>query len=480
MYAILFIAIPLLFSAFTYLGGEKSKHIALVSSLITLALGIWTCITFGNNAASFTADYQWISQPNVHFAVSVNSLNIILLLLTSIATPLIILSAFENNYINKNSLFTLILLMQCALYGLFLANDGFLFYFFFEIALLPIYFIAAIWGGQNRIKVTFKFFLYTLFGSLFMLLAFIYLYYQTPGNHSAYLADWYNLKLSNNQQFYIFGGIFIAFAIKMPLFPFHTWQPDTYTESPAVGTMLMAGIMLKMGTYGLLKVLLPITPFVINNYAIYPIALGIVGIVYGSIIAIQQDNIKRLIAYSSFAHVGLMAAGIFAANKSGLQGSLLQMFAHGINVIGLFFIAEIIERRTKTLSLSSLGGITQNTPNFTVHFIIIMLGSVALPLTNGFVGEFLLLKGIFDYGFIWAILAGTTIILGAIYMLRLVQKSIFGPQNSITENFTDLTFTEKAVLFPISVMVIVFGLAPNLLLKLSEPAVDQLIQQILK
>jgi NADH-quinone oxidoreductase subunit M len=384
-------------------------------------------------------------------------------------------------------------MMESALIGVFTAKDAFLFYFFFEVALIPIYFIAAIWGGKDRIKVTFKFFIYTIFGSLFLLLALIYLYFQTPGAHSSNITDFYNLNLNEiftytygkysfsvHQQTYIFAAIFIAFAIKMPLFPFHTWQPDTYVESPSAGTMLLSGIMLKMGTYGLLRFLLPITPIASLHWGNVAIGLCVIGIIYGSIIAIQQSDIKRLIAYSSFAHVGLMAAGIFSITQSGILGSIVQMLAHGINVVGLFFVAEIIHRRTNTHELSQLGGITKNAPNFTIYFIIIMLGSVALPLTNGFVGEFLLLKGIFEHNIIVGGIAGLTIILGAIYMLRMVQKSMFGAENSITSTFPDLTFSEKATLFPIVFLIIFFGIAPNILLKLTEPAVDQLLHLINK
>jgi NADH-quinone oxidoreductase subunit M len=372
--------------------------------------------------------------------------------------------------------------MQAALVGVFTAKDAFLFYFFFEAALIPIYFIAAIWGGENRIKVTFKFFVYTLFGSLFMLLALVYLYLKTPGVHSSEITALYDLasSLDLKEQSLLFGAFFIAFAIKMPLFPFHTWQPDTYVEAPTAGTMLLSGIMLKMGTYGLIRLLLPIVPLGVQHWGMVAVILSVIGIVYGSIIAIQQKDMKRLIAYSSFAHVGLMAAGIFSGTLDGIQGALIQMLAHGVNVVGLFFVVEVIQQRTKSRELESLGGITQTTPFLTVTFIILMLGSVALPLTNGFVGEFLLLKGVYEYNAWAGAIAGLTIILGAVYMLRLVQKSMFGNTTSLTEGFTDLTFSEKATLLPLAFMVIWFGLAPNTFLTVSEPAVAQLLTLISK
>ncbi len=477
MLTLILILLPLLTGAGIWLiKGNISKELALLSSIGVFLLGIYLVFNFSATVESqFSANYRWISGSNINFSVGIDGISIILILLTTLLVPLIVLSTFDKKIENPALFYGLILMMESALIGVFTAKDVFLFYFFFEVALIPIYFIAAIWGGENRIKVTFKFLVYTIFGSLFMLLALVYLYYQTPGGHSANIVDLYKLNLNATQQSFIFGAIFLAFAIKMPLFPFHTWQPDTYVEAPSAGTMLLSGIMLKMGTYGLIRILLPTVPMALKQWGYIAIILSIIGIIYGSVIAIRQDNMKRLIAYSSFAHVGLMAAGIFSATQSGIQGSLIQMLAHGINVVGLFFIAEIIFRRTQTHDISKLGAITKNTPNLTVYFIIIMLGSVALPLTNGFVGEFLLLKGVYEYNAWAGTIAGLTIILGAIYMLRMVQKSMFGGSSELTDSFLDLSFSEKATLLPIAILIIFFGIAPNLLLKLTEPAVNQLL-----
>jgi len=462
--------------------GENAKVIALVAALVELALGAYTFFAFVPDATSqFGVSYNWIASAGIKFSVGIDGISLILVSLTTLVVPFIILSTFQNNYEKASTFYSLILFMQAGLVGVFTAKDAFLFYFFFEAALIPIYFIAAIWGGENRIKVTFKFFVYTIFGSLFMLLALVYLYIKTPTHSSEITALYETARLLDaSQQGFIFWAFFIAFAIKMPLFPFHTWQPDTYVEAPTAGTMLLSGIMLKMGTYGLIRLLLPIAPLGVKAWGTVAVVLAIIGIVYGSIIAIQQRDMKRLIAYSSFAHVGLMAAGIFSGNLDGIQGSLIQMLAHGINVVGLFFVVEIIQQRTKSRELSSLGGITQTTPQLTVFFIIIMLGSVALPLTNGFVGEFLLLKGVFEYNAWMGAVAGLTIILGAVYMLRLVQKSMFGTTTSLTEGFEDLGLTERATLLPIAVLVIVLGIAPNIILKASEPAVSQLLSIINK
>jgi NADH-quinone oxidoreductase subunit M len=462
--------------------GDNAKTIASIFAFAEMILGAYVYYTFAPNASvQFATSFDWIHSAGIKFSVGIDGISLILVCLTTLMVPFIVLSTFRNNYKNAPTFYALILFMQAALIGVFTARDIFLFYFFFEGALIPVYFIAAIWGGDDRIKVTFKFFVYTIFGSLFMLLALVYLYLQTPGiAHQADFASIYAVakNLDITQQGYLFGAFFIAFAIKMPLFPFHTWQPDTYVEAPTAGTMLLSGIMLKMGTYGLIRFILPIVPLAVDKWGMIAVILSVIGIVYGSIIAIQQKDMKRLIAYSSFAHVGLMSAGIFSRNIDGIQGALIQMLAHGINVVGLFFIVEIIQQRTKSRELARLGGITQTTPNLTVYFIILMLGSVALPLTNGFVGEFLLLKGVYQYNAWVGAVAGLTIILGAVYMLRLVQKSMFGITSRITEGFADLYLSEKIVLFSLSFMVIWFGVAPNMFLKLTEPAVSQLISNL--
>ena len=462
--------------------GENAKTIASIFAFAGMTLGAYVYYSFVPNATTqFAASYDWIHSAGIKFSVGIDGISLILVCLTTLTVPFIILSTFRNDYKNAPTFYALILFMQAALIGVFTARDIFLFYFFFEVALIPVYFIATIWGGNDRIKVTFKFFIYTIFGSLFMLLALVYLYLKTPGiAHQADFASIYAVakSLDITQQGYLFGAFFIAFAIKMPLFPFHTWQPDTYVEAPTAGTMLLSGIMLKMGTYGLIRFILPIVPLAVDKWGMIAVILSVIGIVYGSIIAIQQKDMKRLIAYSSFAHVGLMSAGIFSRNIDGIQGALIQMLAHGINVVGLFFIVEIIQQRTKSRELARLGGITQTTPNLTVYFIILMLGSVALPLTNGFVGEFLLLKGVYQYNAWVGAIAGLTIILGAVYMLRLVQKSMFGITSRITEGFADLYFSEKIVLFSLSFTVIWLGIAPNMFLKLTEPAVSQLLSII--
>jgi NADH-quinone oxidoreductase subunit M len=480
MLTLLLILLPIAAGVLTLLSGERlAKQVALVSGLAVLGVAIATWLQFDPAAGTqFSFKYAWLASRGISFAAGIDGISLVLVLLTTFLTPLIILSAFNYDYNKPASFYSLILFMEAALIGVFTATDAFLFYLFFEAALIPVYFLAAIWGGENRLKVTFKFFIYTIFGSLLMLVGLVYLYYQTPGTHTSEITAFYALQLAKPVQGFIFWAFFIAFAIKMPLFPFHTWQPDTYTESPTPATMLLSGIMLKMGVYGLIRFLLPIVPGGMETWGTMAMVLSVIGIIYGSIIAIQQSDMKRLIAYSSFAHVGLMAAGVFSYSINGLQGALIQMLAHGINVIGLFFIIDIIYSRTKTRYLDQLGGITQSTPHLSVYFMILLLGSVALPLTNGFVGEFLLLSSVFQYdGWLGAI-AGLTIILGSVYMLRMFQKSMFGPRSKWVEGFQDLTMSERAVLLPLVIMVFWIGIYPNTFLKLTEPAVSQLLQMV--
>jgi NADH-quinone oxidoreductase subunit M len=461
---------------------NNAKQLALIGAVVELTIAAVVFTQFKADASmQFVFRYDWIASLGISFGGGIDGISLLLVMLTSFLTPLIILSTFRHPYKNASTFYALILFMQSALIGVFTATDAILFYLFFEAALIPVYFLAAIWGGENRVAVTFKFFVYTIFGSLFMLVALVYLYLQTSGSgglHSSDLSALYQVKLDATQQSWVFWAFFIAFAIKMPLFPFHTWQPDTYTESPTPATMLMAGIMLKMGVYGLIRFMIPIVPVALSTWGNTAIVLSIIGLVYGSIIAIRQQDIKRLVAYSSFAHVGLMAAGVFSQTLSGVQGALIQMLAHGINVVGLFFIVEIIFSRTKTRSIEQLGGITQRTPRLTVYFMILLLGSVALPLTNGFVGEFLLLRGLYQHNLWLGAVAGTTIILGAVYMLRLFQKSMFGSKSSFTEHFADLSISERLVLLPLAIMVFFMGLYPNFFLKLTEPAVSHLLQMV--
>jgi NADH-quinone oxidoreductase subunit M len=461
--------------------GEQVKRIALAAAVIEFAIAMFALTQFQHDASTqFELNVNWVLSLGISFHVGIDGISMLMILLTTFLIPVIILSSFKKEYPNPSVFYALILIMQMALIGVFVSLDGFLFYVFWELALLPIYFICLLWGGEDRARITFKFFVYTLGGSLIMLGGLIYLYLHTEGRHSFTITALYQAgqHLDTLHQGYVFWALFIAFAVKMPVFPFHTWQPDTYTTAPTQGTMLLSGIMLKMGTFGVIRWVLPMVPLGVDAWGRTAIALSVIGIVYASCIAIVQKDFKRLIAYSSIAHVGLISAGILAANIEGIQGALIQMLSHGVNVIGLFFIVDIIQTRTGTRELKSLGGIRNVEPKFAVLFLIVLLGSVALPLTNGFIGEFLLLNGLYQYSAGIAAFAGLSVILGAVYMLRSYQSIMLGNTVLQTETFAPLEASEKATLYIICAAILVFGVYPKPLLDISAPAAMQLVNTV--
>jgi NADH-quinone oxidoreductase subunit M len=479
MMTLLLILLPLLGALSLFvMKGDAIKKAAFATALIPFVLAIGAWVNFdAARIGQYALNQAWIPSLGISFSVDMDGLSLLLVLLTTFLTPLIILSTFDREYKNPLAFYALILVMEMALIGVFVARDAFLFYIFWELALIPIYFISLLWGGENARPITFKFFLYTLAGSLLMLFAIIYLYLQTP-THSFAIDAFYNLDLPAETQTWIFWMLFIAFAIKIPVFPFHTWQPATYRANSTPGTMLLAGIMLKMGLFGLIRWLLPVVPQGCIDSANTVVILATIGIVYASAIAIVQKDFKKLLAYSSIAHVGLITAGIFSFTDNGLRGASLQMLSHGVNVVGLFFVADIFLHRTKTLEMKELGGIRSKAPWFATLFMIILLGSVALPLTNGFVGEFLLLIGVFEFSDVIAAVCGLTVILGAVYMLMAYQKTMLGETSAATNNFTDLTFNEKAVLVPIAIVVILTGVYPKPLFELIEPSVQHILSFI--
>jgi len=497
MITALLIGLPLVAALLLlFTNGEGAKRIAFVASLAELGLALFAFYLLRTSphdehlTSQMTMNVPWITSIGVDFNIAMDGISMVLVLLTAFLVPVIILSGFEKKHDNPSLFHALVMFMQMALVGVFVARDGFLFYVFWELALIPIYFICLLWGGENRGKITFKFFVYTLSGSLFMLAALIVLYLNTPvglsGTHSFNIVALYDAGqnvLSETEQSLVFWGMFLAFAIKMPVFPFHTWQPDTYVTAPTQGTMLLSGIMLKMGTYGLIRWLLPMTPGALETWGPVVIALSVISVVYASALALAQKDFKRLIAYSSIAHVGLISAGILAfstktGTTEGITGAMIQMFAHGVNVVGLFFIAEIILNKTGTREINELGGIRNVSPQFATLFLIVLLGSVALPLTNGFVGEFLLINGVYQYSIWAAAIAGLTVILGAVYMLRSYQAVMLGETNKVTAGFAALTTNEKAVLFIVCAAVIAFGVYPKPLLDIMQNDVNALASMI--
>lgn len=481
MITVLLIILPLLGGLISFaLSDEKAKINAIAIAVIELILALAAMYIFNpaGNGLQFAYNIPWVSSLGISFKVGMDGISLLMVLLTAGLMPLILLSTFRNSYDGAAKLYGLMLLMQSALIGVFTSFDGFLFYIFWELALIPIYFICLLWGGERRVPITLKFFIYTLAGSLFMLIGLIYLYLQTPLPHSFDITALYNTALDANAQMWVFWAFFLAFAIKMPIFPFHTWQPDTYVTAPTPGTMLLSGIMLKMGIYGLIRWLLPVVPQGAAASMGFCMALAVIGVVYASIIALMQRDMKRLVAYSSIAHVGIIGAGALSLTYNGLQGAVVQMLAHGINVVALFLIVDIFEQYDKNRDIESFGGIAQRDIRFAVLFFIVMLGAIALPLTNGFVGEFMLLYGVFSYSPTMAAVAGLSIILGAAYMLRFFQKTMMGNTNTLTEGKTFVGSSEMAVLVPCAILVLVMGIYPKPILDVAAPAVQQILSII--
>lgn len=462
----------------TYFSGDKlASKVALLFSVASFGLSLYFLNLFniGENLDFFNV---WITQPNINFALKVDGLSLAMVLLTTSLTSLIIYSSFGNDFKNAKSIYSLILFMSFAMVGTFLASDGLLYYIFWELSLIPIYFIALIWGNggaEERKKAVVKFFIYTFAGSLFMLVAFVYLY-QKAGSLS--LESLYNVDLSYNEQIWIFFAFFLAYAIKIPIIPFHTWQANVYQKAPTVGTMLLSGIMLKMGLYSVIRWQLPSAPFAAKYFIFILIGFGIAGVIYGSIVAIRQKDLKKLLAYSSLAHVGLIAAGIYTLTLDGLRGAVLQMIAHGFVVVGLFFIAEIIYRRYETRTISEMGGIRIQSPKFTSLFLILVLASVALPSTFNFVGEFTVLYSLSQINIWFAILGGTTIILGAYYMLKMFQNVMLGETNS--KVFKDVTISETITLVIIVGVLFFFGFYPKPINDLITPSLENILNIITK
>ena len=460
----------------TFLSGDKiASKVALFFSL--LALGCTTVlVNHFLGGVDISLNNPWILQPNVSFALKADGLALAMVLLTVSLTPIIIFSSFGNNFNKSKNFYALVLFMAFAMTGTFLAADGLLYYIFWELSLIPIYFIALVWGNgdaEERKKAVVKFFIYTLAGSLFMLIAFAYLYTKAD---SFMLSDLTKLNLSTTEQFWIFFAFFLAYAIKIPIIPFHTWQAKVYQKAPTVGTMLLSGIMLKMGLYSVIRWQIPIAPLAAKTYMPTLIGLSIAGVIYGSIVALRQKDLKKLLAYSSLAHVGLIAAGCYTLTADGLSGAVSQMIAHGFVIVGLFFAAEVIFRRFETNKIDELGGIRSQAPKFTSMFMILVLASVALPGTFNFIGEFTVLYSLSQVNIWFAVLGGTTIILGAYYMLKMFQNVMLGETN--TKVFADVTVNETIVFVILIAFLLFYGLYPKPIVDLVNPSIVEILKQI--
>jgi NADH-quinone oxidoreductase subunit M len=479
MIAVLLILIPLIsgLCLFAVKNEGNAKGIALFAAIATLAVSLLG-LSYLNQPGNLKFDAAWLPMINARFRLGLDGMGQLLCLLTALSFPIIFVATWNNTYKAANRFYALMLLSQAGLMGVFLAMDALLFYFFWELALIPVYFLSSIWGGEKRIAVTFKFFIYTFAGSLLMLLAIIYIYFHA--HNSFDLQSWYGLVLPQKEANWLFWLFFLAFAIKMPIWPFHTWQPDAYEQSPTAVTMVLSGIMVKMGVFGLIRWLIPVLPDSAYMWGDTVSMLCLIGMIYASLIAIRQDDLKRLIAYSSIAHMGLMCLAIFATDKSGLQGAMLQMFFHGFNIIGLWIVADTIEKKYGTRKISELGGLAQQSPWLAVLLVVVALANIALPLTNGFIGEFMMFNGVFTspvtrYALVDTVVAGICIILSAVYTLNMIKKIFYGNSNALTAAATDISAMVKVSLVIIVVLIFVTGVYPKPLLQLTNNIVDAIL-----
>jgi NADH-quinone oxidoreductase subunit M len=477
----LMIWLPLLGATISFLlkKDQQARNWAVVSSVLTLGLTITSLFFTGSSHYLLTqVSYIWLPSLGSSFTLSLDGISWMLCLLTAVSFPLIFISTFDPARTRANAFYGLMLMAQAGLMGVFLATDALTFYFFWELALIPVYFLASMWGGERRIQAAFKFFIYTFVGSLLLLIGILYVYLKTP-DQSFSLSAFYQAPLSATEQGWLFWMFFLAFAIKMPIFPFHTWQPDAYEQSDTAVTMVLSAVMVKMGVFALMRWLLPLFPSVLKQYDNIVIGLSVVGVVYASCLAMVQDDLKRLVAYSSIAHIGLMSAAIFTRSMEAWHGATIQMFSHGINILGMWIVVALIERKLGIRKISELGGLARKAPTLAILFLVVAFANVALPLTNAFVGEFLMFAGLFKFNMWYAALAGLGIILSAVYTLNMIKRVMFGATNGVTETFGE---TGRPVVIALTIIVLIIfatGVYPEPLFNLIESSSDALLRRIL-
>jgi len=450
---------------------------ALIISLLTFCLSLYLPAYFHRTQVGFhyEVNQQWVTSPNIHYHMGLDGISLWLVLLTTFLTPLCVLISWKSIHERVKEFFILLLVLETAMIGVFLALDLFLFYFFWESTLIPMALLIGVYGHGRKIYAAVKFFLFTMIASVFMLAALLWLYAKTgsfdfvtiqnaihsgrvPGFEAA--APW------------LFLGFFVAFAVKVPLFPLHTWLPDAHVEAPTAGSVLLAGVMLKMGTYGMLRFNLGLFPEQSRSNAPWIMILALIGIIYGALVAMVQPNMKKVIAYSSVSHLGFVVLGIFSFTQAGLDGAMFVMLAHGVATGGLFMLAGILYERKHTYEIKDMGGLATPMPTYATFFLVVVLASVGLPLLNGFVGEFLVLAGAFQNRPVYGILGATGVIWSACYLLWMYQRVFYGkvthPENN---SLPDLDAREQLALWPAVIAAVVMGVAPLLWLNIIDPAV---------
>ena len=467
---------------------QAAKIFAFGISLLIFVGSLYLYQQFDGTSSElqFVEKYSWFPTYGINYLVAVDGLSLLLIMLTALLTPLLILSLWHAQQ-NQRALLALLMFLTSGMLGALIAFDLLLFYIFWEIMLIPMYFIIGIWGGKNKLYATTKFFIYTASGSLFMLVAAIVLYglhYQEFGVFSTNLLDLYQLHETKTLQYLLFLGFMLAFAIKIPLWPFHTWLPDAHTEAPTVGSVVLAAVMLKLGIYGLMRFAIPLFPQAVIDCAPFLLGFGVIGIIYGALTAWAQQDAKKMIAYSSVSHLGFVVVGTLSLSLSGeqlseiaLTGALYQMINHGISTGALFFLIGTIYERCHTRMIADYGGLASSMPIFATMLIIATLGSIGLPGTGGFVGEFYILLGAFQAQPFVAVCASFGVLLGAIYMLSLCRRLLFGKCKN--DNIQDLSKLEVAYLLPLIILVILTGILPEIFLQKTKPSLQHLARNFL-
>jgi NADH-quinone oxidoreductase subunit M len=468
---------------------ELVRYIAMGVSLVTfvISLVLWWGFDASSADFQFVEQHTWLPDFGISYHVGVDGISLLLVVLTTFLTPISLLASWESieHRVREFSLFMLTL--EAAMIGVFISLDLFLFYVFWDFMLIPMYFLIGIWGYDRRIYAAIKFILYTMAGSVLMLLAIIWLAYyhqSVVGVPSFDLLNLYDLDVPVALQTWLFLAFAVAFAIKVPLFPFHTWLPDAHVQAPTAGSVILAGVLLKMGTYGLIRFAFPLFPEATVAFLPWLAALSVIGIVYGALVAMVQPDMKKLVAYSSVSHLGFVVLGLAALNVHGVQGAVFQMLAHGISTGGLFLIVGMLSDRRHTRQIAEFGGLKAIMPQFVAAFLLVTLASVALPGMNGFVGEFLILLGAFgsstlEGARVYTAIAATGVILSAVYMLWMFQRVNYGPvTNEKNRGLRDLSVREWCVIGPVCAMAIVMGVVPGAFLRPMEPAVRRVVERI--
>ncbi len=458
------------------------RSVALVTTVVTFIASLPILTGYQTNAEyQFVENVPWIAAGPfaMRYNIGIDGISLWLVILTTFIMPIAVLSTWTAVEDKVKEYMICLLILETAMLGAFISLDLFLFYIFWELMLIPMYFMIGIWGGKNRLYATVKFFIYTLVGSLLMLVALIYLYFlgTKTGITDFSLVHFFDLKIDPATQTWLFAAFALAFAVKVPMFPVHTWLPDAHTEAPTAGSVILAAIMLKMGTYGFIRFAMPLFPEATHQFTPLIATLAVIGIIYAALVAMVQEDVKKLVAYSSVAHLGFVMLGLFALNEQGVTGALLQNLNHGISTGALFLIVGFIYERRHTRLITDFGGLSKQMPVFAVIFMIVTLSSVALPGTNGFVGEFLILVGGFESSLRWwTIVASSGVIFAAVYMLWMFQRVMFGElDNPKNQALLDLNAREIAIMIPLLVMIFVLGVYPNPFIEKMTPSIKKVI-----